>query len=291
MDRNQSNFFSLYFWFSLTVYHGKTYKKKTQKDNTVTEQIVPHTAMQLRKELLKLGIRVPRSLGVATLKSLYLANGDGKNSGKRTATTQSDVPAVEKTSGEQTSPHDGAEVLDGPLAGDRARLDEATISAGQRRSRTETLPMHSNSPGAVPASPNVLGMPAHLGPMQTSSWAQTNGGEANAPMGAYASTAGLGRQPTATVTSGGGYTLASAFNSMETYNSGLSSAVAPTTKPSPVPGTFTTFTGNTGFGVPSDALPHVETVSPALKQAIIQGKDVNLSLLWWHPMTWASYVN
>ena len=63
--------FSRYiFGFHSRFTMGKHTKRKTQKDYTVTEKIVPHTAMQLRKELLKLGIRVPRSLGFATKKSL-----------------------------------------------------------------------------------------------------------------------------------------------------------------------------------------------------------------------------
>ena len=200
--------------------------------------------------MLKLEIRVLRSVGVAMLKTLYDAN------------------AVTADASESTMGRDGTA--------------NATSPGNQTDSTTSAPPAASEGSSREDALQKLLTeLQSTIAACKRNSStavedARTEQNAAVVPSAENTSSASLGLQDTS---SSSGYTLATAIPAARCANEPHFSTGGDGSSSVPLITEGRSTSNRNQYGVASHTLPHIETVPPAIRQNIIEGKDVNLALL------------
>ena len=242
------------------------------------------TAVQLRSELEKLGIRISdTSLSRAAMLRLWNDNQNFRRSGE-SITDDSRPPPVMPDSNQQSS------VYNSQQNAEPSTQTVPSMAAPSDRELADALEVVSRAQARASISNvNIGGLPIGTSADQANASSYARGISATGlpptsfmqASAEYDPLTGFGTYQTPLSS---GYNMATAMNAMRktAVTSPAADSIPTMSMMSMMPpnaSMSTLMPSSTGFGVPSASLPAMETVPHHLRQQIIEGKDINLALL------------
>lgn len=214
------------------------------------------TCSKLKTELERLGIRTPQGLNKQTLKSLYVSNSTINPrdvSAPNTDTITSPGPSSRVTS--RTQEESNAQAID-----QRALQSNMAASISEIEPETASTRSHSTSSGVL-SQDSVMQAMITMQQQLLVMMRETS------------------KQKDDQADTERNY-LQEAMHHTNYNSNRIPTGTTSTTSSATTCSATTTAVSDMGtYGVAPDSLPHLDIVSASLKRAILQGKDVNLSML------------